>query len=98
MNPELYRLFLLAQLTNDEVPRASIEFFFNILPHLKTFYRLNSAEMGRVIGMTRESARQHARILTDAGYFTRMGYRGWKLNEPLIKNPDLIRAISKITA
>lgn len=98
MTPELYRLFLISQMHNDGLPQSTINFFMSIFPEMKVFYRMNIAQMGRVSSMTRESARRHVNILESSGYLLRMGYKGWRLNEPLLRNPDLVSAVKKLTA
>lgn|SRR5690554_3163890 len=98
MTPELYRLFLIAQMHDDGLSQATIDFFLAVLPEMKIYYRLTAADMGRIASMTRTSAREHIKVLTDARYFTRLGYRGWKLNEPLLKNPDLVAAVNNLTS
>ncbi len=98
MNPELYRLFLIAQMHSDGLSASTISFFLAILPDIKNHFRLNAAQMGRVSSMTRESARHHAANLENSGYLSRMGYKGWRLKEPLIRHPELVSVVSKLTA
>jgi Mn-dependent DtxR family transcriptional regulator len=98
MNPTLYKMFLTAQMHDDGLSHITIDFFLDVLPELKTYFRLNAAQMGRLVSVSRETARNHAAELEEKGYLKRMAYRGWRLNEPLLKHPDLIRVVNLLTS